>query len=499
VSPALQGATPAATTATPSSGPRRAGHAPVAVPDYLRGKTVLLTGATGFLGKVVVERLLRVAPDVARIYLLIRPRLDAVGQVTTATARFDDEVVPSPVFATLACLWGDAWPAFRRQRLVPVPGDVTQPRLGLADADLERLVAEVDIVINAAASVAFDEPLDEALRQNVRSVQHVAWFARACREASLVHVSTAFVAGRRTGHFLEAPLEPNLAATEVEALDVLTEQLAHQARTEGWDDRRRRARLVDEGMARARQLGWHDVYTFTKALGEMVLAGRRGDVPTAVLRPSIIESSLHDPMPGWLENLNVGDPLWVEFGRGRMPDFPLSPTAVLDMVPVDFVANAIVALLPRVADSREIAYYTVGSGGVNPLTGRHIHELSYDYFLRHPMYDRRGQPITPHRLTFPSYREFRAALGGEARGTTTKRLIYLADLYETYMNTPCVFDTANTQHLLDTLPASDRAMLDFDVRRIDWRAYIQDVHIPGLRRHVLGERPAAAQAARDAD
>lgn len=492
-------APPEAPAAVWPAGPDLASPGAITVPAFLRGKTVLLTGGTGFLGKVLVERLLRCAPDLARIYLLIRPRYDAARQVVTAAARFDDEVLASPAFSTLARLWGNAWPAFARARLVPVSGDVATPRLGLAEADFEQLAGEVDIVINAAASVAFDEPLDEALRQNVRSVQHVAWFTRACRAASLVHVSTAFVAGRRTGRFLEGPLLPNLAATEVEALDARTAALLTQAIGEGWDDRQRRARLVDEGMTRARALGWHDAYTFTKALGEMELANRRGDVPTAVLRPSIIESSLHDPAPGWLENLNVGDPLWVEFGRGRMPDFPLSPTAVLDMVPVDFVANAIVALLPRVADTREIAYYTVGSGGVNPLTGRHIHELSYDYFLRHPMYDRRGQPITPHRLTFPSYREFRAAFGGDARGATTKRLMYLADLYETYMNTPCVFDTANTQRLLDGLPASDRAMLDFDVRRIDWRAYIQDVHIPGLRRHVLGERSAPAPAARNAD
>ncbi len=66
-----------------------------------------------------------------------------------------------------------------------------------------------------------------------------------------------------------------------------------------------------------------------------------------------------------------------------------------------------------------------------------------------------------------------------------KRLMYLADLYETYMNSGCVFDSANTQRLLDDMDEVDRAALDFDVRRIDWRRYIQDIHLPGLRRHVL--------------
>jgi hypothetical protein len=241
-------------------------------------------------------------------------------------------------------------------------------------------------------------------------------------------------------------------------------------------------------MARARRLGWHDIYSYTKALGEMVLARHRGDVPTAIVRPTIIESSLRDPSPGWIENLNVGDPLWVEFGRGRMPDFPLAVDAVLDMVPVDFVANALLAVLPRVGGSHEVSYYTVGSGALNPLTGARIHEVSYEYFTHHPMYDRRGQPIAVRPLTFPAYERFRAMYADEAsRSATMRRVLYLADLYETYMNTSCIFDTTNTERLLSDLDGPDRAALDFDVRRIDWRAYIQDVHIPGLRRHVLGE------------
>ncbi|MEZ5293657.1 MAG: SDR family oxidoreductase [Vicinamibacterales bacterium] len=475
-------------------GPINGSARPQTTRAFLRGKTVLLTGGTGFLGKVVLGRLLSCAPEVARVYLLIRPRPETDGSPASAANRFEHEVVPSAAFDSLARSLGDDWPARARATLVPVAGDVSQPRLGLSDEDHAALASRVHVVINAAASVVFDEPLDSALDHNVLSVEHVATFARDCQAAALVHVSTAFVAGRRTGRFLEGPLAPNVASAEVPAIQQAVADVHRAAAAGGWDSRTLRQRLVDEGMARARRLGWHDVYSYTKSLGEMALADHRGHVPTAILRPTIIESSLRDPMPGWLENLNVGDPLWVEFGRGRMPDFPLSAGAVLDMVPVDFVANALLALLPRLAGTRDVAYYTVGSGAQNPLTGTEIHEVTYDYFVRHPMFDRRGQPIAPTRLTFPTYDEFRARYAGNGRGATTKRLLYLADLYETYMNTPCVFDTANTQALLDDLDESERAALDFDVRRIDWRSYLQDVHIPGLRRHVLGEADPARPA-----
>ena len=211
-------------------------------------------------------------------------------------------------------------------------------------------------------------------------------------------------------------------------------------------------------------------------------------MPTAIVRPTIIESSLRDPSPGWLENLNVGDPLFVEFGRGRMPDFPVGLDTIYDMVPVDFVANALLAVLPRIAETQAISYYTVGSGALNPLTGARLYELTHDYFTRHPMHDRRGAPIPAPHFTFPSHARFREMYGDQARrSATVKRLLYLADLYETYMNAGNVFDTAHTQGLLDDLDEPQRAAFDFDMRQIDWRGYLQDVHIPGLRRHVLRE------------
>jgi fatty acyl-CoA reductase len=468
-----------------------------AIAHYLRGKTVLLTGGTGFLGKVILERLLRLAPDVGRIYLLIRTRQEPNAPPTTADRRFETEVLPSGAFHTLAAEHGQRWLAFARTKLVPVAGDVSQPRLGLHDQNYAVLATRVDIIINAAASVAFDEPLDSALLHNVRSVEHVAEFARECHAIALVHVSTAFVAGRRKGRFAEGPLTPAVSASEVDAIELAIAAIREEATAGVLDPRATRARLVEDGMARARRLGWHDIYSYTKALGEMVLARHRGTVPTAIVRPTIIESSLRDPSPGWLENLNVGDPLFVEFGRGRMPDFPLAVDAVLDMVPVDFVANALLAVLPRVANSKEIGYYTVGSGALNPLTGARIHELTYEYFTHHPMYDRRGQPIASSRLTFPSYESFRATYADAAnRSATMKRILYLAELYETYMNHSCVFDTANTERLLLGLDGPDRVALDFDVRRIDWRYYLQEVHIPGMRRHVLGEDLGAHAAIR---
>lgn len=463
----------------------------LSVRQHLRGKTILLTGGTGFLGKVVVERLLRVAPEIERIHLLIRETRDP------AAIRLANEVVPAGVFEALARSYGDRWSSFVHDKLAPVAGDVSRPRLGLSEQDFAALTGRVDIVINSAAAVAFDAPLNEALLHNTRSTQYVAEFARACRAAVLVHISTAFVAGRRTGRIMEGPLR-DMAAAEIAAIEDITGAILEDSERGNADARETRARLVDAGMTRARNHSWHDTYTYTKALGEMMVAQHRGDVPTAIVRPTIIESSLRDPEPGWLENLNVGDPLFVEYGRGRMPDFPLRLDTVFDIVPVDLVANFIVALLPHVPSMKTIGYHAIGSGALNPLTGSQLYEISREYFLREPMLDRHGKPVPAATWTFPTPERFREMLDGEARRSTTmKRLVYLADLYTGYLNAEYVFDTANTSRLLDELDTGDRALLDFDVRRIDWRSYIQDVHIPGLRRHVLKENAGSGVGARD--
>lgn len=258
----------------------------------LRGKTILLTGGTGFLGKVIIERLLRCAPDIERIYLLIRDRRQPVGPPLEVLARFETEILTSGAFEALGRLHGDGWEAFAREKIVPVAGDVSMPDLGLAAADHAELTASVDIIINSAASVTFDAPIDEAIRHNTRSVERIAAFARACRSTVLVHISTAFVAGQRTGTIAEGPLSPDISSAELVAIDDVVSAVRQEAAAGEWDERAIRARLVQEGMARAKRLGWHDSYTYTKALGEMVLARDRGDVPTAVVRPTIIESSL---------------------------------------------------------------------------------------------------------------------------------------------------------------------------------------------------------------
>ncbi|MDB5066003.1 MAG: HAD-superfamily subfamily PSPase-like protein, partial [Chloroflexi bacterium] len=187
----------------------------------LSGATVLLTGVTGFLGTAILEKLLRSVPG-CRVVTLVRPGRHG------AERRVRDEVLASRAFAPLRERLGEGWEAALSGRLHPVVGDLGRPGLGL-DEDGLRALSAVDVVVHSAAEVAFDSPLDAALRTNVGgAVGLVETVLATGARPAFVHVSTAYVSGVRRGLVLEgAP--GGLATAGGAALDWRAELRAAEA------------------------------------------------------------------------------------------------------------------------------------------------------------------------------------------------------------------------------------------------------------------------------
>jgi alcohol-forming fatty acyl-CoA reductase len=532
---------------------------PVSVADALSGRLIFVTGATGFLGTALVERLLRSVPG-CRVAVLIRPT-----RRLGADERARREIVRNDCFDRLRAEAGDGFEPLIANRLIAVAGDVSSEGLGLDDAGAEILAAS-DVVVHSAAAVAFDAPLDTAVEVNLLGPSRVA--AAICNAAArradthsergpthLVTVSTAYVAGTHQGFATEtlatdamrsgARARTHTTVTtdvdidaEIGAARRLRADLEAQSRTpakltkftkqarselggagthllaeraeklrEEWV----RSELVEAGRARAQALGWPDAYAFTKALGERVLVTRHPDVPTTVVRPSIIESALAEPRPGWIRGFRMAEPIIISYARGLLKEFPGVPEGVTDVVPVDMVAAAIIACAAVGPDPDKTRVVHVASGVRNPLRYGRLVELVQSWFTDHPIYDSDGQPIVVPDWSFPGrgrvQRQLARAnfalglaekvLGSlpirgdradfaarvEERRALAERALGYVQLYGAYTETEALFRVDRLLELWNGLSPEDRELFCFDPGVIDWDRYVHDVHLPSVIEH----------------
>ena len=505
--------------------------------EAYEGKNVLLTGGTGFLGMALVEKILRSLPDLGRLYLVIRASRDKGAQ-----ERFDKDVLGSAAFKNLRESFGDGFEEHVSEKVRVLEGDVHAPALGLTDDELAELSREIDVVMHSAASVVFDAPLDAAVGSNVRGTLGLLKLARDWEKKPLfMHISTAYVSGVREGLVPEQPpgartpngrtLDPG---KEVANLDAIVAEVGEasrerslmagfktEARQElgmvgeeeevaGRTEQLRRAwmreRLVERGTERARELGWHDVYTFTKSIAERMVLRERRESPVVILRPAIIESSNVEPYPGWIQGSRMADPIIMAFAKGVLREFPGDPESLIDIVPVDHVVNAVLAA--GILRPEEPEVFHVASGERNPLRYRDLYDHVRSYFLEKPLRDSGGRPVQPAEWNFPGRRRVENGLKAElfglnvankviARlpdghmvadirqkaGRAEKRArmsLYYSRIYGAYTNMTSTFSTSRTLQLYEGLTPGDRKEFPFDIGQFDWKTYLHEVHLPAL-------------------
>jgi HAD superfamily hydrolase (TIGR01490 family) len=494
--------------------------APTRVAERLAGKKVLLTGATGFVGQALLRLLLDQVPGLS-IVVLVRPKGASSGEDRIR------ELLGKPLFEAVAEETGGAR-ALLNERIIVLEGDLD---------DLPVLPADVDAVVHCAGEVSFDPPVDEGFQANVVGTRAILGrVAEIGAHVHYVHISTAYVAGRRRGTVpegsldhavdLEAELSWGLAQRRVvehrsRGADLLTKTRAKAEKAHGRagiltaaaaaEDERKtwvRDELVRLGTERARSLGWTDCYTFTKALGERIVEAYAADAPVSIVRPSIIESALETPYPGWIEGFKMAEPVILAYGRGEFPEFPASPDSIVDIVPIDHVVAAIVAVLAHTPEPGRPAWFHLSSGARNPLKFRNLYDIVRRYFERHPFeFGDRGATRLPEwrfpgaqsveRLLTTSERAFKVAdyvVTHAPRAERTReaarkldrqrrRLEFLRryfDLYLEYAQAELQFSDANTLALYDALDPADREVFAFDTAVIDWDHYLGEVHCPAV-------------------
>ena len=513
------------------------------IAEALRGKTIPVTGSTGFLGKSIVEKCLRSVPEIARIHLAIRS-----SARRPASERLEREVLSSPAFRRLKEELGeDAFAKLAAQKLDVIEIDLGRDGLGLTDEARDQIRA-CDVVIHSAAAVEFDNPADLSAQTNLLGATRLVETLKASgARPHLVHVSTAFVGGMLRGVVREeSPLDPGLNwRHEAQVLSSLRGPVEEESRkpevlhrlrreatsrmgpagtpavaraTERLRDRWVKDRLVERGRVHANSMGFSDIYSFTKAMAEHAVVELHGDIPLSIVRPSIIESALAEPFAGWLEGFRMAEPLILAFGRNILRDFSGLPDSLLDVIPADFVVNTVLAVAANPPPDAKPRVYHAASGSRNPLRFRRIVDEARTYFTEHPLRDRYGQAIGTPSWTYPTRQEMatrartalrvveaaqwfveRLPLGASiaevsddlnAERERLERGVNLIQLYGVYTEVDCIFDTRNVTALWEKTPAAERKTFPFDPALYDWTHYFQDVHFPTVVRMSRAETAA---------
>ncbi|KAL0544406.1 hypothetical protein IC582_019521 [Cucumis melo] len=461
----------------------------IGIVKFLGGKVFFITGATGFLGKVLIEKILRTAPDVGKIYVLIKAKDEEA-----AAERLKNDIINTQLFKCLRQIHGKYYMSFMMSKLIPVVGNVCESDVGL-HVDFSHLIAnDVDVIVNSAANTTFDERYDVAIDINTKGPSNLMEFAKKCSKLKLfLQISTAYVNGQRQGRIMEKPF--------CKELDVESEMKL------AFEDNGMGQNMKELGLQRAKRYGWQDTYVFTKAMGEMVIDEMRGEVPVAIIRPSVIESTFKDPFPGWMEGNRMMDPIVLYYGKGQLTGFLVDPNGVIDVVPADMVVNATLAAMARHgrAPRPSMNIYHVASSVANPLVFHRLADLLHQHYDSSPCLDVDGTPIrVPSMKLFDSVDDFSNHLWQDAARRcastpdgklskkleaickkTVEQLKHLADIYQPYTFFNGRFDNSNVQGLMEIMSEEEKREFGFDVESIDWKDYITNVHIPGLRRHVM--------------
>ncbi|KAL0452867.1 UNVERIFIED_CONTAM: Fatty acyl-CoA reductase 2 [Sesamum latifolium] len=468
--------------------------------EFFQGKNIFITGATGLLGKALIEKLLR-STSVGKIYLLIKAE-----DKDAALDRLNKEIVDSELFKCVKEKHGNNYyQELVKEKLIAVVGNICEPNLGMDFNSSRAIMKDVDVIIESAASTTLNERYDLLLDINVNAPQRLMRFAKRCKNLKLfVHISTATNYGENgrnvdindddddVDEMSSSCSFPRLdLADEISLAMKSTSQLS-TSQHQDYDVTKHLKRL---GLERANLFGWYNTYHLTKAMCEMVLNEIRGDIPVLIMRPSVIESSYKEPFPGWIQGNKLR----------QLPAFLADPQVNMDIIPIDMVVNSTIAAIAKhgIIHKPQLNVYHVASSIVNPLRFYEFFEILHDYFSSTPFFKIKNISKIKYFTSFDDFSEYTRDVISQCNemgdaidekmlqklGKQSKaKVAYAEQLCKMYKFLGVFegrFDTGNTQKLLKEMSKEERLNFEVDATNIDWRKYFLEIHIPGLRKHVL--------------
>eukprot|EP00092_Neocalanus_flemingeri_P036689 GFUD01039944.1.p1 GENE.GFUD01039944.1~~GFUD01039944.1.p1 ORF type:complete len:515 (+),score=130.04 GFUD01039944.1:51-1547(+) len=455
------------------------------ISQFYNDKTVFITGATGFMGKVLVEKLLR-STKVKKIYLLIRQKKGLQTKVRL------QELMSAKIFDELKERSADVM-----SRIEAFSGDITEHNFGLSEEDERRMIEEVNIVFHSAATINFDEDLTKAVNLNVVAVFTLMEICKKMKNLqALVHVSTAYCNPQLKN--ISEEINPE-NGDPVGIIDLC---------------QRMDPSILNRSEMTAKIIGNKpNTYTFTKALGESALVSEGGCLPIAIVRPSIVVAAWKEPLPGWLENLNGPTGAIAGAGKGLLRTVYCKREKIADLVPVDIPINLAIAVAWKTASqpSNAIPVYNCTSGSINPISWGQLETLTLASIRKYPMERVLRYPggsyneyAWVHRICQIALHSAPAYLMDTVACVMGKKQVMMRlvekmhkaqKAVEYFATNEWKWSNDNMIKLNLELTEVDKKTFNFDLSTLNWPDFIDD-YVKGTRQYVFKEDLATLDEAR---
>ncbi|XP_061381636.1 putative fatty acyl-CoA reductase CG5065 [Danaus plexippus] len=456
----------------------------VDVVKYYADKSILITGATGFMGKVLMEKLLRSCPDIKTMYILVRKKKDQ-----TAEQRLHN-IVNCKLFEKLLEMNPKVM-----DKIKVINGDIMEEGLGLSPQHLEELRNECQIVFNNAASVSFNLSLKEAVKTNVMGTQKVLALADTMKKLeAFVHVSTSFCHDHLK--VVEEKVYPAPHSPK-NVIDIIS-----------WMDDETLATLEKKLVS-----PFPNTYGYTKCLTEQLISDHGATYPIAIARPSIVIPAFKDPMPGWVDNVNGPNGIMYAASRGVLHTIYCKQTTKTDGIPVDMAINGLIILgcLTATEKPKDIRVCNVTQSGVNAITWYEGSLFWSEYLLKYPLTKCLWYPVVKAKHyeweqkidsffehTLPAYViDFMLKLFRQKTFmvSVNKRVINGLNLLQHYCNRNWDFRNEYFKSFKNLITKKDNEIFFTSMEVINPRAYME-AYVQGLRQYYCQEDPSTLPKAR---
>ncbi|RZC36696.1 fatty acyl-CoA reductase -like, partial [Asbolus verrucosus] len=435
------------------------------IKNFFKDQTIFITGGTGFLGKVLVEKLLRLG-DIKKMYILVRPK-----KGKTTQERFSD-------YFSNAC-FDHIQKENLENKVIFIDGDCEMPSLGIASEPEEVLISETTTIIHAAANVKFDQPLQLAAKINVRSTRDVLEIAKKMpRLKAFVYVSTAY-SNCPHHHIKEEFYDPPMTCQQLlKLVDDMNDKLLEKITP----------KLLGQ---------WPNAYVYTKNIAEDLVKTEGQNLPIAIVRPSIVTATIEEPIPGWTDNLYglAGIVAGAALGILRSLNAKLDNTTAI--VPCDYVINMILASAWNIGEERQehIPIYNYTGSTKNSVTWRDfvqdIEACAWDYptekLVWYYTFKIRENPLWHEICVFFLHTvlayvtDIVLILSGQKpiavkNYDRMNKLLRLTSYFS--MNT-WTFNNDNVEKLWEKMSDADKRNFNFNMDNVDWKMYARHSIIGG--------------------